>query len=78
MFHFLLSINLSKGLSSFDLSHNTTNGNSNGFNSNKEERDYCTKETQLEKLRKDLEYIDLNFSKFEKSAAKWLLGLGLA
>ncbi|XP_030971060.1 uncharacterized protein LOC115991473 [Quercus lobata] len=59
-------------MSSSDLSHNTTNtnnGNSNGGGySNEDEQDYRTMETQLEKLRKDLEYINLNFSKFKKSA----------
>lgn len=59
-------------MSSSDLSHNTTNtnnGNSNGGgDSNEDEQDYRTMETQLEKLRKDLQYINLNFSKFKESA----------
>ncbi|KAL4628744.1 hypothetical protein ACB092_05G261400 [Castanea dentata] len=66
-------------MSSFDLSHNTTNpnnGNSNGGGDSNEEdeQDYLTMEIQPEKLRKDLAYIDLNFSKFEKSADRVAAG----
>ena len=65
-------------MSSSDLSHNTTNtnnGNSNGGgDSNEDEQDYRTMDTQLEKLRRDLTYIDLNFSKFKKSADKVAAG----